>query len=164
MKNSRIPAAAADDADDAAAAHPLAAAGLGAGSPELLRHRSQHCCARGGELGGAWAWRGSWICGAADRILFSWPFSAVLCRSAASPVEDDRRLLPPPIDPACLAVPCWANGSRGVRARVLGCAVWLVGVRVGMCVALLTGWTRASTRSGQDDGGDEGEGSEREGP
>ena len=164
MKNSRIPAAAADDADDAAAAHPLAAAGLGAGSPELLRHRSQHCCARGGELGGDAACRGAPICGAADRILFSWPFSAVLCRSAASPVEDDRRLLPPPIDPACLAVPCWANGSRGVRARVLGCAVWLVGVRVGMCVALLTGWTRAFTRSGQDDGGDEGEGSEREGP
>ena len=33
-------------------------------------------------------------------------FFAVLCRSAASPVEEDRRLLPPPIDPACLVVAC----------------------------------------------------------
>ena len=66
----RNTAAAADDADDGAAAHPLAAAGLGAEPPErasepaLLRARrraGRGCCLPGAP-----------ICGAADRILFSW--------------------------------------------------------------------------------------------
>eukprot|EP01043_Picozoa_sp_COSAG02_P005696 COSAG02_NODE_156_length_33065_cov_17.208336_5_plen_183_part_00 len=41
-----------DGGDDGAAAHAFAAAGVGAGSPELLRRRSQHCCARGGSSAG----------------------------------------------------------------------------------------------------------------
>ena len=58
-----------DGGDDAAAAHALAAAGVGAEPPEVRQHRSQQCCGVGGERGEGWAWRGAWIRRGANRVL-----------------------------------------------------------------------------------------------
>ena len=61
---------------------------------------------------------GGRICGAADRILSAAAFSADFYRSAASPIEEDWRLLPPLIARAVLPV----TVSAGFVGRLRACA------------------------------------------
>ena len=96
---------------------PLLPSGLRAEPPELRQHRSQHWCGSGGRRGGDAACRGGRICGAADRILSAAAFSAGFYRSAASPIEEDWRLLPPPIARAVLPVTVSAGFAGCLRVR-----------------------------------------------
>ena len=111
------------DDDDGAVAHALATAGVGAGPPMPLQHRSQQRCGDGGRQGGCTAWRGLGIRGAANRVLSADAFPAVLCRSAASPVEEDWWLSPLPIARALPPVTPFDSLTGSLRVRAQGLRV-----------------------------------------